>query len=64
MGGAHVNKKRVCPECNGIGYTVKTCAEMELRWHHDLKAHVELKTLQQGSGCPKCLGLGVLHDVH
>jgi hypothetical protein len=48
----------VCPECNGMGYTRQTAPEMEMRYERSLDALVEVKTLKQGSGCIRCLGVG------
>jgi hypothetical protein len=53
-------QRLICPACNGMGYTQQTCPEMELRYNPQLGAHVEAKTLQQGSGCIRCLGVGYL----
>jgi hypothetical protein len=52
----------MCPMCAGMGYTRDTAAEMELRFDRELGGHVEVRTLKQGSGCPKCLGTGFLND--
>jgi hypothetical protein len=49
-----------CPECRGMGYTNATCAVMRLEYSQDMGGYVELETLQQGSGCPCCLGTGQL----
>lgn len=49
---------KLCPACKGRGVTTETEPEMVLRWEPALQAHVESKTLKQGSGCPKCCGLG------
>lgn len=45
-----------CPECNGIGYTRETCTEMKT----PKKGERGLKTVNQGSGCPRCCGTGQL----
>jgi hypothetical protein len=49
---------KLCPACKGRGVTSETEPEMVLRWEGSLRAHVESKTLKQGSGCPRCLGRG------
>lgn len=38
-----------CPVCNGRGYTRKTAAVVK-----------DKKTVALGSGCPRCLGTGVI----
>lgn len=53
----------LCPDCRGQGYTQQTAPEMDLRYNRDLGAYVEAKTVKQGSGCPRCLGVGFLHDA-
>jgi RecJ-like exonuclease len=47
-----------CPQCDGTGHTKETAPEMELRYDRYMGAHVEVRTIKQGSGCPKCLGVG------
>ncbi len=47
-----------CPVCHGTGYTPATCAEMTMVWSQEMGAYVEQKTMRQGSGCPRCLGVG------
>ena len=49
-----------CPDCGGMGYTVETTAEMQLRFNKRLGDMVERRTIKQGSGCPRCLGTGQL----
>lgn len=49
-----------CPACHGMGYTAGSAAEMEMAWSADMGAYVEVRTIAQGSGCLKCLGLGRL----
>ena len=51
-------KLSLCPACNGTGHTKETAPEMELQYNRDMGAHVEVRTIKQGSGCPKCLGVG------
>jgi RecJ-like exonuclease len=46
-----------CPDCNGFGYTQNTCPEMVIERGR------EKRTLQQGSGCPRCLGTGQIHEA-
>jgi hypothetical protein len=46
-----------CASCNGFGYTRDTCAEMVVERGR------EKRTLQQGSGCPACLGTGQRHET-
>ena len=48
----------MCPECAGMGYSKQTAPEMELEYNRELGAHVEVKTIKQGSGCVRCLGVG------
>lgn len=52
--------KTECPHCRGLGYTPQTSAEMETQWSRDNQDYVEIKTIRQGSGCPRCHGTGQL----
>ena len=45
--------KEICNVCNGLGQTKQTSTVVVVQ---DGKS----KTTHLGSGCPKCLGLGVL----
>lgn len=54
------DRVKLCPACDGAGVTKETAPEMELRYNRQMGAHVEARTLQQGSGCPRCQGTG--HD--
>lgn len=52
----------ICPSCEGTGHT-QACApevSMKLVNGNDGKKHTVTKTKKQGSGCMRCLGLGVL----
>ena len=50
----------MCQACNGTGHSKETAPEMELEYNRELGAHVEVKTIKQGSGCIRCLGVGYL----
>lgn len=49
-----------CPACHGTGHTDACRPTMEMRYDRDLGGHVEVRTIQQGSGCLRCLGTGQL----
>ncbi len=51
-------KRVMCQACNGTGHSKETAPEMELQYNRELGAHVEVKTIKQGSGCVRCLGVG------
>lgn len=40
-----------CPDCNGIGQTKETATEVR-------QVGKKYRTVAQGSGCPRCLGIG------
>lgn len=42
-----------CPDCRGYGYTAGTATEVR-------KGRNGVYTHRQGSGCPKCLGTGLI----
>lgn len=48
-----------CTACHGTGHTPAGEPVMEFAWHPD-HGQVEVRTLQQGSGCLKCGGAGQL----
>lgn len=52
----------MCQECNGTGYSKETEPEMELQYDRELGGNVEVRTIKQGSGCIRCLGVGY-HDA-
>ena len=52
-----------CPDCHGLGYTRATSAEMETAFRFE-QGYVEVKTLQLGSACPLCGGLGQVMSAH
>lgn len=49
-----------CPACYGMGVTQASAPEMELKYNRELGGHVEVRTIQQGSGCLRCGGTGQL----
>jgi hypothetical protein len=48
----------MCQACNGMGYSRETAPEMELQYDRELGGNVEVRTIKQGSGCIRCLGVG------
>ena len=51
----------ICLACNGTGHSRETAPEMEMQYDRDLGGNVEVKTIKQGSGCIRCLGVGYIN---
>lgn len=65
-------KPTECPDCEGLGYTKATGAEMKCRrltlaereeYGFRPDDWVEVRTVKRGSGCPKCKGVGQAYNA-